>query len=123
VIKIIVPGFGAGKYQVAAWCSQKRLMQMLDSPNVNSNRIHYELASSKTSDLSESDFFAYKGDWFLHKLKIWEQALSNSNEEFYLHIDADASVTTSFALQSLLIALGDKSIGMVQQPRVLGNNP
>jgi len=123
VIKIIVPGFGAGKYQVAAWCSQKRLMQMLDSPNVNSNPIHYELASSKTSDLSESDFFAYKGDWFLHKLKIWEQALSNSNEEFFLHIDADASATTSFSLQSLLIALGDKSIGMVQQPRVLGNNP
>jgi len=123
MIKIIVPGFGAGKYQVAAWCSQKRLMQTLESPNAKANHIQYELASPKTGDLSESDFFTHKGDWFLHKLKIWEQALSDSNEEFYLHIDADASATTSFSLQSLLIALGDKSIGMVQQPRVLGNNP
>jgi GT2 family glycosyltransferase len=123
MIKIIVPGFGAGKYQVAAWCSQKRLIQILDSPNSNANLIHYEMASPKTGGINETDFFRYKGDWFLHKLKIWEKVLSNSNEEFYLHIDADASATTSFSLQSLLIALGDKSIGMVQQPRVLGNNP
>ena len=123
MIKIIVPGFGAGKYQVAAWCSQKRLMQILESPKSNANLIQHELVSPKTDGLSETDFFKHKGDWFLHKLKIWEQALSNSNAEFYLHIDADASATTSFSLQSLITALGDKSIGMVQQPRVLGDNP
>ena len=73
MIKIIVPGFGAGKYQVAAWCSQKRLTQILDSPNSNANLIHYELASPKTGGISETNFFRYKGDWFLHKLKIWEK--------------------------------------------------
>jgi hypothetical protein len=120
-----VPGFGSGKYQVAAADSRRRLTQLLDSSGSSTDQISYALdtSASKLENFTESDFFTYKGDWFLHKLKIWEQALYTSHDEFYLHIDADASATTSFSLQSLFIALGDKSIGMVQQPRVLGNNP
>jgi hypothetical protein len=125
VIKIIVPGFGAGKYQVAAADSRRRLTQLLDSSGSSTDQINYALDTGalKLVNFIESDSFTHKGDWFLHKLKIWEQALYSSHDEFYLHIDADASVTTTFSLQSLLTALGDKSIGMVQQPRVIGNNP
>lgn len=125
ILKIIVPGFGAGKYHVAAADSRRRLTQLLDSTGWSIDQIDYvlETGTSKSQAFFDSNVLDKKGDWFLHKFKVWKQALLDSNDDMFLHMDADASVTSSFSLKSLITALGDKSIGMVEQKKVLGSCP
>lgn len=119
-----MPGFGSGKYHVAAADSRRRLKQFLEMTGLNKNQLNYEMTipSWETNRFSGFENFE-KGDWFLYKFKIWQQALIEGNNQIFLHIDADASITRSFSIESLLLAMDDKSIGMVQQSRVLGDHP
>jgi GT2 family glycosyltransferase len=120
----MVPGFGAGKYQVAAWGAKKRLMQILESPSSKESNIPFQLDITLPKSDTLSKFNDYSaGDRFLHKFKVWGETLRKSDAHFFLHIDADASATESFSLKLLLDNLGEKSIGMVQQPKVLGQHP
>ena len=120
----MVPAFGSGHYHVAAWCAKKRLMQILEAPISKEANFPFRLdmSPSKSDTLGTFNFHS-AGDRFIHKFKIWEETLSKSDAQFFLHLDADASVTATFSLTSLLNELGDKSIGMVQQSKVLGINP
>jgi GT2 family glycosyltransferase len=107
-VKVIVPGFGSGRYLVAAM-NARRLSQLPRSVD--------SLESTPMPSATE------KAEPFLHKFEIWKQALVGNNEEIFLHLDADASFTRNFSYDLLERDLGQFSIGMVEQPRVLGNNP
>ena len=107
-MKIMVPGFGAGSYQVAAMNARK--LSQLPSPKNNFESI---------PPLS----IPFKADAFLHKFEIWKHALVGNNEEIFVHLDADASFTRNFSFQLLEHDLGQFSMGMVEQPRVLGETP
>jgi GT2 family glycosyltransferase len=105
---IIVPGFGTGRYKVAA-INARKISQL---PNSDDN-----FEATPTPNPS------HKADHFLHKFAIWKQALVGNNEEIFVHLDADASLTRNFSEELLEQHLGRSSIGMVEQPRVLGDNP
>ena len=105
---IIVPGFGTGRYKVAAFNARK-ISQL---PNSDDG---FE-STPNPNPLS-------KADHFLHKFEIWKQALEGNNEEIFVHLDADASFTKNFSEELLEQHLGRFSIGMVEQPRVLGDHP
>ncbi|MCF8524956.1 MAG: glycosyltransferase family 2 protein [Rhodoluna sp.] len=107
-MKVIVPSFGSGRYQVAAMNARK-ISQLQMSVN------GFESTSMPSS--------TYKADAFLHKFEIWKQALVGNNEEIFVHLDADASFTGSFSSEILERDLGQRSIGMVEQPQILGSNP
>jgi hypothetical protein len=107
-MKVVVPGFGPGSYVVAALNARKTS------------------SLPKSVDSFESEPFpssSYRADPFLHKFRIWKQALMGNNEEIFVHLDADASLTQNFSAELLIDALGQYSIGMVEQPRALGDNP
>jgi N-acetylglucosaminyl-diphospho-decaprenol L-rhamnosyltransferase len=107
-MKVIVPGFGSGRYRVAALNARK--ISELPTPVDN---------FESTPSPSATD----KAEPFLHKFEIWKQALVGNNEEIFLHLDADASFTRNFSSDLLIRHLGQFSIGMVEQPLVLGDNP
>jgi N-acetylglucosaminyl-diphospho-decaprenol L-rhamnosyltransferase len=107
-MKVIVPGFGSGRYRVAA---------------MNARKISHLPSSVDSYESTPVPYNSYKADPFLHKFEIWKQALVGNNEEIFVHLDADASFTGNFSPDLLESDLGHYSIGMVEQPRVLGDNP
>jgi GT2 family glycosyltransferase len=107
-MKVIVPSFGSGRYRVAA---------------MNARKISQLPISVDGFESTAMPISSYKADAFLHKFEIWKQALVGNNEEIFVHLDADASFTGNFSSEILERDLGKHSIGMVEQPRVLGENP
>ena len=123
VITVVVPGYGHGSYHVAAANTRRRVAEVLSThEGTDSSGLCAKIHKQQTQFPLETNKFQ-KGDWFLHKFNVWADALSHSNEQFFLHIDADASITAEFSFEKLVDELGDKSIGMVEQKRVLGDHP
>ena len=107
-MKIIVPGYGSGRYRVAALNARK------------TSQLPSIIGSFESTPVPSND---NKADPFLHKFEIWKQALEGNNEEIFVHLDSDAAFTEHFSPELLVNDLGEYSIGMVEQPRVLGDNP
>lgn len=124
MITVMVPGYGKGSYMVAAANTRNRVSELLLSQESSQDSLgpFVKIHNSDSNNLVGTDKFE-RGDWFLQKFKVWEDALASSNEQLFLHIDSDASITSKFSFERLLDELGDKSIGMVQQTRVLGDHP
>lgn len=121
---MIVPGYGAGSYKVAAADTKRRITQFTQAAGLNSGNASYSLNLFEPSSDETPDAESWKrGDWFFHKFTYWHQALAASDDQLFLHLDADASITSNFSAKALVSALGEKSIGMVHQTKVVGENP
>lgn len=121
---MIVPGYGSGSYKVAAGDARRRIADLTSSSGADQPPPTHSLRIlDLKSEVLQPPFFPKRGDAFFHKFKYWEQALVESEDQLFLHLDADASITSNFSADALINALGAKSIGMVQQKKVIGENP
>ncbi len=120
----MVPGYGSGNYKVAAADTLRRTRLFLETPNSSAETGRMFVSTVGTPPEAEyRTASTFAGDRFFLKFKSSEQALSESNEQLFLHLDADASITQAFSTERLIEGLGEKSIAMVQQTRVVSEHP